>query len=327
MEEQLPDLLLLEDNMDVILQHTEEILQCKAYYYSRIAYDGKQFEDGVKSIPLGPWVEFWKHAPINNVSKMVVTVDYLGDSWWYTSEVLHRYGSENIPIKGLMKEKAGLLIRNPLPGLYYHQLYDIFYRYLKQFEKPDCPIGAPFNMVVKELQERKPIDARESQAYDDLHNQLYNKVKMIVGDDRFRYVPFEDKYKGWSRSPYHPLQKPVSFQLKLENDLSTTLIVDLAVPAKYYDSDSVGVKKGKGPVERMDLLNHIFDLQNGALVDSGFTKIKSYVSLGAVGISAQYSYKIDSPLDLIEQKSVERFTNLLQYLYRTIEQENLLPER
>ncbi|SFG28123.1 hypothetical protein SAMN05421739_10223 [Pontibacter chinhatensis] len=53
-------LSLLQENLELLLQHTEEVLRHPSYYYSRFLYDEKQAGSrDVTAVTLGPYLEFW----------------------------------------------------------------------------------------------------------------------------------------------------------------------------------------------------------------------------------------------------------------------------
>jgi hypothetical protein len=213
------NLPLLQNNLELLLQHTEEVLQVPAYYYSHITFASEP--KGTKrlgSALLGPYLEFWKQVPVNRAGKLLLTYELLGNTVRNLDmnremcpELVNKRKYPQEDLEGA----SGFRFKKPLPGISRYQLADIFYRYMLQFNKPNLPMGAPLEMVVQELKEGNPLPERVSQKYATIREKLVSAVADATGAGNLYYVPDPNINASQKFYPtWKPHQPPVTFRVE-----------------------------------------------------------------------------------------------------------------
>jgi hypothetical protein len=319
------NLPLLEENLELLLQHADEIKRIPAYYHSRIIsnVDSESY-DQLGSILLGPYLEFWKHVPVNNAGKLLLTYELVGN-FKRNLECLRSFYPDNtrrFPQDDL-EEESGFLYKKPLPGISRYQLKDIMYRYMKQFLKPDLPLGAPLELVVQELIEGKPLHERTSQKYATVRDKLVNAVAEATATDGLYYVPDTtiDAYSKLSRE-WVPKQPPVTFNLEQEKDLRLKIAILVEVPVKKIEVHGVtGMRVST--VGLNDLMLACLTEFHQLLEPQGFVKAKATTSVSGGGLEAIYTCSVNSMEDVLTPEYLSDFGNLMQGMYQIIRQQGL----
>lgn len=319
-------LSLLQENLELLLQHTEEVLRYPPYYYSRFLYDEKQAGGrDVTAITLGPYLEFWQQVPVNTAGKLLLTYDLVGHSVIGLSRLRRMFpDAQKLPQEDL-EEESGFLYKKPLPGISRYQLNDILRRFMLQFQKPDLPVGAPFELVIQELREARPVKERESYLYGMLKEELRNAVAELTGTDCY-YVPKEEERDKWHmyQPDYKTEKGPVTFRVVQEEDTQLKLLVELAVPVKHLYGQS-GLSFSSSAVALNDKLIACLALMAPMLEENGFTKLKSYTSVSGGGLEALFMRAIPSPGQSLQPDALARFARLLQGLQQTLIEQGLRP--
>jgi hypothetical protein len=320
------NLPILEDNLELLLQHTDEILQVPSYYYSRITPASEPNDTRcLGSALLGPYLEFWKQVPVNRAGKLLLTYELLGNFVrnleMYPELVKKvRYPQEDL------EEASGFRYKKPLPGISRYQLADIFYRYMLQFKKPDLPMGAPLEMVVQELKEGKPLPERVSQKYATIREKLVSAVAGATGAIDLYYVPdpsIEPPHKfcsGWK-----PQQPPVTFRVEQEHDMCLTIYLMVEVHVRNLEVHGVTGKRVSVVGLNDMMLDAIAELTI-LLEQHGFSKQKATTSVSGGGLEALYTSKISYPDEVLTPAYLDAFGELIRQMYAIIKEQGLLPD-
>lgn len=323
------NLPILEENLELLLQHTEEVLQVPGYYYSRISYasEPKGFKC-LGSVLLGPYLEFWKQVPVNRAGKLLLTYELLGNTVRNLNMYREMYpelvNKRKFPQEDLV-ESSGFRYKNPLPGISRYQLADIFYRYMLQFNKQNLPMGAPLDLVVQELKEGNPLSERVSQQYATIREKLIRAVAGATGADNLYYVPDPDISPSQKFSPnWRPQQPPVTFRVEQEHDMSLTIYLMVEVHARYLEVHGVTGKRLSTVGVNDMMLDTIAEL-TPLLEQYGFSKRKASTSVFGGGLEALYASQISSVDEVLTSAYLNGFGNLIQQMYQIIRQQGLLP--
>lgn len=313
---------LLQENLELLLQHTDEVLRYSPYYYSRFLYMNENSgSPEVTAIPLGPYLEIWQQVPVNTAGKMLLTYDLVG----HPIRSLFRIRQMFPDAKRLSQEdweaESGLLYKKPLPGVSRYQLKDILRRYMLQFQKADLPVGVPFQLVIEELREAKPLQERESYWYGLLKEELRDAMADLLGVNYY-HMPKEEKADKWItfQREYKTEQGPVTFRVEQEKDMQLKLLVEFAVPVKH-----IFYQRSHSAVALNDRLIACLNLVDPMLQENGFMKLKSFTSVSGGGLEALYIREISSPEKMLQPASLAKFAQLLQILHQAVAEQGLLP--
>ncbi len=325
------NLPFLEENLELLLQHTDEIVQVPVYYHSRIMFTAEP--KGTKrlgSALLGPYLEFWKQVPVNKAGKLLLTYELLGN----TVRNLDMYRElhpdlikkRKFPQDDLEIE-SGFRYKNPLTGISRYQLEDIFYRYMLQFNKQNLPMGAPLEMVVQELKEGKPLHERVSQKYAIVREKLLSAVAKATGTNGLYYVPDPTINPSHKFSPdWKPQQPPVTFRVEQEHDMRLTIYLMIEAHVRNIKVHFVTGKRLSAIGLNDMMLDTIAEL-NPLLEIHGFAKQKATTSVYGGGLEALYTSQVNSPDDVLTPEYLASFGDLVRQMYAVIQEKGLLPKR
>lgn len=316
------NLPLLEAKMDLLIDHTDAVLEHSPYYHSRIFYVRPQnlTPERLSSFPLGPYLEFWKEVPLNRSAKLYLTF-----------ELLRFIRMEHLSLRTLFEEApktwvekllddTGFLDRDPLPGISRNQLADILRRYMLQFKEVQrLPVGAPLWLVVQELEQPQKGKPRKSNFYGLLRQELSEAMEDLTGIPALYSAPPHDEASAWEtyRPDYEPQQAPVTFRVEPQHDGTIQLLVELAVSVKhlYYSPRS---KYRGAAVVLSDKLIACLQAMEPLMEEAGFKKLKSYTSVSGKGLEALFTREITDPEALLSPKGEADFALLLKELYDII---------
>ncbi|WP_299826017.1 hypothetical protein [uncultured Pontibacter sp.] len=325
------NLPFLEENLELLLQHTDEIVQVPAYYHSRIMFAAEP--KGTKrlgSALLGPFLEFWKQVPVNRAGKLLLTYELLGNTVRNLEMYRELYPDlvekKKFPQDDLEIE-SGFRYKKPMPGISRYQLEDIFYRYMLQFNKQNLPMGAPLEMVVQELKEGKLLHERVSQKYGVVREKLISAVVKVTGTNDLYYVPDPTINPSHKFSPdWKPQQQPVTFRVEQEHDMRLTIYLMIEVHVRNMDVHVVTGKRLSATALNDMMLDTIAEL-NPLLESHGFFKQKTTTSVYGGGLEALYSAQINSPDEVLTPLYLDAFGDLIWQMYAVIKEKGLLPKR
>jgi hypothetical protein len=110
--------------VDLLLHHANEIQRVPAYYHSRIIsnVDSGAYNQ-LGSILLGPCLEFWKHVPVNNAGKLLLTYGLTCTYGWRDQA---DFTDNDLELE------SGFRYKKPLPGVSLYQLQDIMCQIIRQ---------------------------------------------------------------------------------------------------------------------------------------------------------------------------------------------------
>ena len=323
------NLPLLEENLDLLLQHTDDIVQVPAYYHSRIMYAAEP--KGTKclgSVLLGPFLEFWRQVPVNKAGKLLLTYELLGNTvrnlGMYRELYPELVRKRKFPQEDL-EEESGFKYKKPLPGISRHQLQDIFYRYMLQFNKQNTPMGAPLEMVVQELKESKPLHERVSMKYNAVRERLIEAVAKATGTDGLYHIPNPGINPSHKFSAdWKPLQPPVTFRVEQEHDMRLKIYLMIEVHVRNLEVHGITGKR-VSTVGLNDMMLESIAEFTPLLEEHGFTKVKATTSVSGGGLEAFYTSCINSPDEVLTPAYLSTFGSLIQRMYCIIQQQGLLP--
>jgi hypothetical protein len=315
------NLALLEEKLDFLIAHTDAVLVHSPYYHSRIFYvKPNRRQELVASMPLGPYLEFWKEVPLNKAAKLYLTFELLRFIQKEHSRIRSEF--EEMPRTWVDKllDDTGFMDHDPMPGVSRGQLADIMRRYMLQYKEVERhPVGAPLWLVVQELGHGAKAGPRKSNFYGLLRQELRDAMEELTGIPALYSAPPHDSASAWEgfQPDYEQQLAPVTFRVEPQHDGTIQLVVELAVSVKhlYYSPQS---RYRGAAVVLNDKLIACLQAMEPLMEKAGFAKLKSYTSVSGKGLEGLFTREITDPEALLAPTGLAEFAVLLRQLYEII---------
>ncbi|WP_210487300.1 hypothetical protein [Rufibacter aurantiacus] len=297
----MKNIQLLFEHLSFLLDSSEEIIGHPPYYYSRI--QGAGMERVVsKSIPLGALLEFWNEVPVNTAGMILLTSDTLGSDPSLAKEAKR------------LEEESGFACRYPVSGIPRHELVGILNRFMRQFEGKDLPIAVPLELVLEELQARKPMEQRYSYRYLTMESKLNDSIIFRTGTSAFCSKLL---HPAGGRKNRRQIQSTVFFFLQQDEEMNLQLVIGLRVPTVYPHGRGLSFITSGRAARVAENLQNCYSEMEMHLLESGFEKQKASVTLESIGINGVF--RKNSTGILPEGKEVETLASLLVKLRQVLE--------